>query len=42
MLKVNEEEARLLANTEDIRDAANKLYSSNLDIIVSPKTWMLL
>ena len=34
MLKVNEEEARLLANTEDIRDAANRLYSSNLDIIV--------
>ena len=34
ILKVNEEEASLLSKTDDIRNAANLLYSKNLDILV--------
>jgi fructokinase len=34
MLKVNEVEAHLLSETPDIKDAAKRLFSENLDIVV--------
>lgn len=34
MLKVNEEEARLLSKMENIKGAADKLYTENLDILI--------